>query len=155
MSVPFVAHWKKDCPKLKTRDKKGSEVNVVRDGDDEDFDFALSCSSVFEDFEEDEIEFALASSSAVGYSEKCIMDSGCFHHMCPNREWFSTFKELNGEVVLMGDNSPCRTQGIGTIRLKMHDGAVRELTNVRYVPKLKKNLISFGTLYSNGYTVTL
>jgi hypothetical protein len=27
---------KKDCPKLKTRDKKDSEVNVVRDGDDAD-----------------------------------------------------------------------------------------------------------------------
>ena len=145
-------HWKKDCPKLKTRDK-GPEVNVARD--DDDFGFALSCSSAFEDFDEEEIEFALASSSETGCSEKWIMDSGCSYHMCPNREWFSTFKTLNGGVVLMGDNSPCRTQGLGTILLKMHDGAVRELTNVRYVPNLKKNLISLGALESKGYTITL
>ncbi|KAM5552956.1 hypothetical protein ABKV19_025277 [Rosa sericea] len=148
-------HWKKDCPKLKTRDKKGSEVNVAKSEDDDDFGFALSCSSTFDDVKEDEIDFALASSSALDYSEKWILDSGCTHHMCPNKEWFSTLRELNGGVVLMGDDSPCRTRGIGTIRLKMHDGVVRELTDVRYVPNLKKNLISLGTLESKGLTVTL
>ena len=55
----------------------------------------------------------------------------------------------------MGDDSPCRTKGIGTVRLKMHDGVVRELTNVWYVPNLKKNLISLGTLESKGHTITL
>lgn len=57
------------------------------------------------------------------------MNSGCSHHTCPNREWFSNFKEMNGEVVLMGDNSHCRTQEINTIRLKIHDEAVRDLIN--------------------------
>ncbi|OIT03027.1 hypothetical protein A4A49_57399 [Nicotiana attenuata] len=36
----------------------------------------------------------------------------------------------------------------------MHDGVVRTLTNVRYVPELKKNLISLGTLESLGCKFT-
>ncbi|OIT20840.1 hypothetical protein A4A49_59721, partial [Nicotiana attenuata] len=36
----------------------------------------------------------------------------------------------------------------------MHDGVVRTLTDVRYVPKLKKNLISLGTLESLGCKFT-
>lgn len=33
----------------------------------------------------------------------------------------------------------------------MHDGADRILEQMRYVPELKRNLISLGTLESNGY----
>ncbi|OIT02555.1 hypothetical protein A4A49_54077 [Nicotiana attenuata] len=36
----------------------------------------------------------------------------------------------------------------------MHDGIVRTLTDVRYVPELKKNLISLGTLESLGWKFT-
>lgn len=34
----------------------------------------------------------------------------------------------------------------------MHDGVDRLLRNVRYVPKLKRNLISLGTLDADGYS---
>ncbi|GJX95918.1 retrovirus-related pol polyprotein from transposon TNT 1-94 [Tanacetum coccineum] len=44
--------------------------------------------------------------------------------------------------------------GIGTIRIKMHDGVVRTLTDVRHVPDLKKNLISLGVLDSKGFKYT-
>ncbi|KAF3671364.1 putative amidase-like isoform 1 [Capsicum annuum] len=40
------------------------------------------------------------------------------------------------------------------VRIKMHDGIVRTLRNVRCVPKLKKNLISLGTLESHGCKYT-
>ncbi|CAL8989939.1 unnamed protein product, partial [Prunus brigantina] len=104
-------HWKKDCPKLKNKEKEkaGSEANVAKSGG--------------EDF-----EFALASSFADDHSKEWMLDSGCTYHMCPIREWFSSFEELDGGVVLMGNNNACKTQGIGKICLKMHDGTVRELT---------------------------
>ncbi|KAK3032792.1 hypothetical protein RJ639_035895 [Escallonia herrerae] len=38
--------------------------------------------------------------------------------------------------------------GIGTIKIKIFDGIVRTLGDVRYIPDLKKNLISLGTLDS-------
>ena len=48
---------------------------------------------------------------------------------------------------------------MGTIKIKTHDGAIRTFPNVLYVPDLKHNLISLGTLelegckYSAGYVV--
>ena len=46
---------------------------------------------------------------------------------------------------------PCKIIGIGSIKIMMHDGIVRTLSNVWHVPDLKKNLNSLGTLNSNGY----
>ena len=45
--------------------------------------------------------------------------------------------------------------GIRTIRLKIFDGMVRELKEIRFVPVLKKNLISVGALEAKGYKVTI
>ena len=83
-----------------------------------------------------------------------ILDSGCSYHMCPNRDLFSTYESCNGGIVLMGNNAACDVVGRGTIRIKMHDGIVRTLTNVRHVPDLKKNLISLGTLEALGCKYT-
>ncbi|KAI5316970.1 hypothetical protein L3X38_036677 [Prunus dulcis] len=46
-------------------------------------------------------------------------------------------------------------QGIGKICLKMQDGTIRELSDARYVPDMKKNLISLGALESKGLKITM
>ena len=46
----------------------------------------------------------------------------------------------------MSDDHPCNVEGMSTVRIKMFDGIVRELKEVRYVPQLKRNLISVGAL---------
>ena len=53
----------------------------------------------------------------------------------------------------MGNNSICKVVGIGTVSLKMFDGVVREITQVRHVPDLKRNLISMGMLDQMGCIV--
>lgn len=123
-------HWKKDCP-----NKNKPAANVAQNPEEEDAAFTVSLSDT--------------------YSDKWILDSGCSYHMCPNRDWFSSFEEIDGGVVLMGNNNACQIKGIGTIRLKMHDGTIRRLTNVRYIPDLKKNLISLGVLDTDGYKVKI
>ena len=45
-------------------------------------------------------------------------------------------------------------KGIGTIFIRMFDGMVRELKDVRYVHQLKKNLISIGALKALGLEVS-
>ncbi|KAG6397662.1 hypothetical protein SASPL_143832 [Salvia splendens] len=75
--------------------------------------------------------------------------------MCPIREWFFDFEELNGGLVYMGNDSPCKTAGIGSIKLRNQDGSTRILKDVRYVPQLKKNLISLGALESKGLVVMM
>ena len=51
----------------------------------------------------------------------------------------------------LADNRPCKVVDIGTIKLRMHDRVIRTLTNVRHIPKLKKNLVSLGYLEKQGY----
>jgi len=44
---------------------------------------------------------------------------------------------------------------IGTVQIKMFDGMVRELEEVRYVPQVKKYLISVGALEALGHVVSV
>jgi len=81
--------------------------------------------------------------------------SGYWIQVVPIREWFFEFQELDGEVIYMGNDNPCKTTGIGSIKLRNHDGSTRILRVVRYVPKLKKKLISLGALESKGLVVTM
>ena len=75
--------------------------------------------------------------------------------MCPNRKWFSTYQSLDGGTVLMGNDHACKTVGLGTIRVKMHDGTIITLKDVRHIPDLRKNLISLGLLEKNGCKIVL
>lgn len=100
--------------------------------------------------DEDDCELLVVTSSSNAFRD-WIMDTGCTFHMCAIREWFDTFEESSSGEVFRGDDSPCRILGIGSVKIKMHDGVVRKLENVRYIPKLRKNLISLGTLDKAGY----
>ena len=79
------------------------------------------------------------------------MDSSCSFHMTPRKQWIQNFKEINGGKVLLGNDYECKVQGVGDVRLKMHDETFRTLTAMRYVSKLKRNLISLGELDRSKY----
>ena len=51
----------------------------------------------------------------------------------------------------MGDDSPCQIIGIGSVQIKMHDGIIRNLTDVRHILDMRKNLISLSTPVGKGY----
>ena len=44
--------------------------------------------------------------------------------------------------MLMGDDHACSIEGIGIVLIRIFNGMLRELTNVRCIPQSKKNLIS-------------
>ncbi|GKC46082.1 retrovirus-related pol polyprotein from transposon TNT 1-94 [Tanacetum coccineum] len=81
-----------------------------------------------------------------------IVDFACSYHMSPNRDWFVTNEEFDGGYVFMGNDSPCKVVGIGTIRIKMHDGVVSEndvlrvLKGALVVMKATKGTSSLYTL---------
>ena len=81
-----------------------------------------------------------------------LLDSGCSYHMTPYRDWFSSYDSIEGGVILLGNNVSCKVFGIGSVKIKMHDGIIRTLTNVWHVPDLKRNLISLSALDSFGYS---
>lgn len=52
---------------------------------------------------------------------------------------------------MLGNDQLCKVHGIGSIKLRMFDGTCKILTDVRFFPKLKRNLISLGALEAKGY----
>ncbi|PWA44734.1 hypothetical protein CTI12_AA523970 [Artemisia annua] len=102
--------------------------------------------------DDEESDLSLATSSTKNASDVWLLDSACSHHITPHREWFSNFEE-HEEVVYTADETPLTTHGIGSVRLQNEDGTIVTLKGVRYSPKLKKNLISVGTLESKGFEV--
>nr|GEX14097.1 retrovirus-related Pol polyprotein from transposon TNT 1-94 [Tanacetum cinerariifolium] len=99
-------HWKRDCPRLKTKDNhyKGkvvAESNVTKCDDEES-------------------DLSLATSSSRNAYEIWLLDFACIHHITPHREWFSNFEE-NEEVVYTTDETPLTTHGIGSVRLQNED----------------------------------
>ncbi|KAH9717385.1 hypothetical protein KPL71_021793 [Citrus sinensis] len=131
-------HWRKDCPKAQKRDvKKPAAANIARK--DESSNYSLS----------------ITPAAYVASLSEWILDTGATYHLCPIKEWFTDFRNLESGAVVMGNDQPCRTMGISTIRLKMFDGMVRELKKVRFVQALKKNLISVGALEAKDYKVTI
>ena len=93
----------------------------------------------------------------VSYSDNAewIIDTGAIYHVCWNRAWFSSFEKLDGCYMVMGDNHPCNIEAVGTVCIKMDDGIVRELNEARYVPQLKRNLISVGALEALGLMISV
>ena len=86
-------------------------------------------------------------------NDEWVLDTACTFHMCPHRDWFNTFDSTTSAGSVLGfDNSPCKIEGIGSIRIKIFDGIIRTLTDVRYIPKMKRNLISMSALDAKGYT---
>jgi hypothetical protein len=84
------------------------------------------------------------------FSDQWVLDTACTFHMSPKRDWFTTYELVDDGSVLMGNDVACKIVGMGTIRIRMHDGIMRTLKNVRHILELKKNLISLCTLDSLG-----
>lgn len=53
---------------------------------------------------------------------------------------------------MLGNNKTCDTR-CWNIRLKMHDNTEKVLQEVRYVPELKRNIISLGDLDQSGHSL--
>jgi len=147
-----LRHKKVDCSEAKSKKESKTEANLARvvsthistsqaGGSDSD-------SSIF--------SFSITT-PIVGYSGdvEWILDTGATYHVCPNRDWFSNFEKLDRCSVIMGDDRPCNMEGIGTIQIKMFDGMIRELKEVRYVPQFKRNIISIGALKILGLEVSI
>ncbi|KAL8170919.1 LOW QUALITY PROTEIN: hypothetical protein V2J09_022723 [Rumex salicifolius] len=93
----------------------------------------------------------MISVTSNSHTDSWIPDLDFSFHMTPHREWFETYKVENLGSDRLRDNKTCGIIGIGQIKVRMHDGIIRMLTEVHHIPALKKNLISLGTLHVNGF----
>ena len=84
-----------------------------------------------------------------------VFDTSATYHICPRQEMFSSFGKLDGGMIWFGDGHTCRVEGIGATRIRLYDRTMRELKEVRYIPRMMKNLISVGALEAEGLRQTL
>ena len=83
--------------------------------------------------------------------EKWVMDSAASICVCKDQGAFDTL-QINGDFghVNVGDGLKLKVEGVGSVRMKLHDDTIRILKIVRYVPKACSNIISLGVLTMQG-----
>ena len=131
------------CPEKKNKGK-GKNVAVSTEIDefasqfDKEFSFIANLAT------------SVAPSSRIWY-----VDSGAPRHMPGARDQFTQFSErrLNLEVEL-GDERIVRAVGVGTVSFQRESLPPLAVSEILYVPGLKKNIISVSTIEDKGYEVT-
>ena len=136
LSLSHKGHFKNDCQELKNKNK---ETN----GD----------AATMEEEGYESVGVCVATKDL--QRGKWILDSGCTFHMCLFKIYFSDYHDLNRGKVIMGNNAVCKVIGMGNVSLRLHDGKIWELREVRYVFDLKRNLISLGLIDQNGFSIKL
>jgi len=134
-----MMHIKQECSEKKKGDTKNKE------------DSSKSMNVVEENSESDDGDMLSISSSLNHPIYSWILDSTCSYHMTPNKDWLHNYKLVDYGSVMMGNDDPCKVIGIENIKIKMFDGVVRTLCDVRHMPDLRKNLILLGILDRNGF----
>lgn len=79
-----------------------------------------------------------------------VLDSSCSFHITPDKESLFDLREFDGGKVLMGNMTHSEVTGIGKIKILNPDNYVVILTDVRYMPTMGRNLISYGQLEKSG-----
>lgn len=122
-------HLKKDCWNLpQNSNPQGNVASTSDDGS------ALCC------------EASIAREGRKRFADIWLIDSGATYHMTSRKEWFHHYEPISGGSVYSCDDHALEIIGIGTIKLKMYDGTVQTVQDVRHVKGLKKNLLSYGIL---------
>ena len=81
------------------------------------------------------------------------IDSGATIHVANSLQGFHTRKTLQrGERhIKVANGVKAKVKAIGELPLLLNDGFVLKLTNLLYVPSLRRNLISVSRLDDDGY----
>nr|GEV07766.1 hypothetical protein [Tanacetum cinerariifolium] len=82
----------------------------------------------------------VANESRKRFADVWLFDMGYTFHMTTRREWFHQYKPIyRGGSVYSCNDHELKIIRIGSIMVKMHDGTVRTIRDVRHVEGLKKN----------------
>ncbi|KAJ4705295.1 Retrovirus-related Pol polyprotein from transposon TNT 1-94 [Melia azedarach] len=126
-------HWKSDCPKKKRQQDTPTGTAAVADTNSEE-------------------DIALVADEHTDHNDVWILDSRASYHICPRREWFTTYEQVDGGNISMANSSVCKAVGIGSVKIRTHDGKFCTLNDVRHVPLMTKNMISLSMLDNKGFS---
>ncbi len=75
-----------------------------------------------------------------GHEHTWYVDFDVFHHMSHDIQSFMTYTNTDhGQAVFLVDNTTHRIHGQGEVSLRLANGQIREIPNVLYVLRPKKN----------------
>ncbi|XP_019173288.1 PREDICTED: uncharacterized protein LOC109168888 [Ipomoea nil] len=105
--------------------------------------------------EESEVVAAVITLEAniVEDSKEWVVDTGASRHFCSNKGLFKNFQAIaqgQGDQVYMGNDSMAEVRGSGSVEIKLCSGKNLLLSNVMYVPTLRRNLVSGPLLVRAG-----
>lgn len=69
-------------------------------------------------------------------NKKWILNFRCTLHMCLRRDWFRGYIKVDRGKVLMGNNMSCDVVDLGSMLIKLSNGIIKTLGNVRHVSDL-------------------
>ena len=113
-----IGHWKHNCPKKRHMKQEKASCIVV----------------VVEDGTHSKEDIVLVTDSHTYYIDVWVLDSRASYHICPMREWFSTYENLHGGNIAMSNSSVCKVVRMNTIKIRTHTGKLCTLNKVRHVP---------------------
>jgi hypothetical protein len=100
-----------------------------------------------------EFSLVVCLSTGTTHSDTWYIDSGASHHMTGVREHLTDLTQIGDVEVVLGDDREVKAIGCGTISFQRESLPPRSLTEVLYVPGLKKNLVSVFAIEERGYEV--
>ncbi|KAL2230353.1 UNVERIFIED_CONTAM: Retrovirus-related Pol polyprotein from transposon TNT 1-94 [Sesamum indicum] len=130
-------HYIKDCrkPRRENRDKNYDDKEKTNN---------VSVESNGEVFVVYEVNFVNSFDM-----NEWLIDFGCTFHMSPFKDIFSNLRYEHIGFVSMANEKKCEIRGLGDVAL-CFEGYKMILKNVRYVPDLSHNLISYAALEEDG-----
>ena len=137
-----MGHYAAMCPE-KNNKGKGKTVAASAEVDDFAVEFEREFSFIA-------ILFTTVTPSSILY-----VDSGVSCHMTSVREHFSEYNEKKPHLeVVLWDDHIVRAVSEGIVTFQRESLPPLKVTEVLYVPGLKKNLTSMCTIEDRGYEVT-
>lgn len=105
---------------------------------------------------EESVDIRVAYVSSIERSDKdWVLNSSCFFHISLNISWFSDFSNLSDGFCKTREQWFLPSKGIGNIVLKLKNTQLLRLNHTRYVPFLRRNLISLGALDDEEYHIEI
>jgi hypothetical protein len=145
---------------LQKKKKTGGQANSMEkrkgaksdpDSDSDSSDAADVLENYLYEFEANSYELEVNTCEVV---PDWILDSGATNHVTGNSSLLVDLKlySSTASMTAAGGESH-RIAGIGNVPMKLSNGEIKTMTNVLYVPGVRRNLLSVGCVTDDGYSV--
>jgi hypothetical protein len=107
---------------------------------------------VTEDGTHSKEDIALFADGHTHYTDVWVLDSGRLMIFVLRENGFQPMSNLDGDNIPMCNSFACKVVGMGSIKIRTHDGKLCTLNEVRHVPHMTKNLISLSLWVKKGFS---